>query len=422
MPKLNLQLPTIQNWNCHNCGGCCKQHAILVTPEEQQRIENQGWENRKDFDHSGPLFVKAGGSRAKPQMRIAHQPDGACLFLDEKGLCKIHAEFGEEAKPLACRVYPYAFHPNGNKITVSLRFSCPSVVENKGQSTVQNQAEILKIAKDVVPDGFKTITAPNISNSEQRDWRDFQQFNKHIVSLLETDDVPLTVRLLRILDWLDFLSEAKFVSLTTNQIDEILEVFSSAVCAKQESIPSDIKPPTRWAKLYLRLLAGQYARKDNYSTVDAGLKGRWKLFISAMKLTRGTGTLPAFHNQLKSVPFSALEKSFGSIPQEAEEILSRYLEVKVRGLHFCGRAYYNVPFIEGAYSQILIIPAILYIAKWIASSKGRTEWIAEDIQQALALADHHHGYSPIFGSRSFRNRVKQLAMHKQIEALLLHHS
>ena len=49
--------------------------------------------------------------------RLGHQADGACVFLDERGLCRIHAKFGEQAKPLACRIYPYAFHPAGKKIT-----------------------------------------------------------------------------------------------------------------------------------------------------------------------------------------------------------------------------------------------------------------------------------------------------------------
>src|SRR5579863_3499514 len=132
MTTLPLQLPTIQNWCCHNCGGCCRQHAIEITQEEYERIKGQGWTGQPGYGPEQPLFEWHAGPPWKKRYRLAHRSDGACVFLNEQGLCRIHAKFGEPAKPLACRVYPYAFHPAGKEITVSLRFSCPSVVANRG--------------------------------------------------------------------------------------------------------------------------------------------------------------------------------------------------------------------------------------------------------------------------------------------------
>src|SRR5262245_45350268 len=121
MPRPPLELPTIQNWSCHNCGGCCRQHGIFITEAARVRIEKQGWGPDSGIPANQPLFVKEQSWFKKPWRRLAHQPDGACVFLNEQGLCRIHAKFGEEAKPLACRIYPYAFHPAGNKLAVSLR-------------------------------------------------------------------------------------------------------------------------------------------------------------------------------------------------------------------------------------------------------------------------------------------------------------
>ena len=47
------------------------------------------------------------------QHRLGHLADGACVFLDPAGRCRIHAKFGEAAKPLACRLYPLVIHPAG---------------------------------------------------------------------------------------------------------------------------------------------------------------------------------------------------------------------------------------------------------------------------------------------------------------------
>jgi lysine-N-methylase len=132
--SLPISLPTIQNWSCHNCGGCCRQHAIAITAEEHQRITAQNWTPQDGIPAGRPIFERVGILPWSKWYRLGHQPDGACVFLDERGLCRIHAKFGEAAKPLACRIYPYAFHPAGRKVVVSLRFSCPSVAANRGRA------------------------------------------------------------------------------------------------------------------------------------------------------------------------------------------------------------------------------------------------------------------------------------------------
>ena len=38
-----VRLPLIQNWSCHNCGGCCRKHLIEITEEDRQRILAQNW-------------------------------------------------------------------------------------------------------------------------------------------------------------------------------------------------------------------------------------------------------------------------------------------------------------------------------------------------------------------------------------------
>ena len=83
---LPLELPTIQNWSCHNCGGCCRQHAIEITDEEQRRIAAQGWSDQDGIAKAQPIFARSGGTPWNKRVRLAHRPDGACVFLDERGL------------------------------------------------------------------------------------------------------------------------------------------------------------------------------------------------------------------------------------------------------------------------------------------------------------------------------------------------
>ena len=90
-------------------------------------------------------------------------------------------------------------------------------------------------------------------------------------------------------------------------------------------------------------------------------------------------------------------------------MLTRYFRVKIQGLHFCGRAYYGVPVVEGIYSLALVFPVIMWIARWRAASAGREEITHQDVLSALTLVDHQHGYSDAFGTWGSRRRVQTLA-------------
>jgi lysine-N-methylase len=112
---------------------------IELSEEERQRIVDQEWTSTDGIPAGQPVLEPHAGPPWKKRYRLAHRDDGACVFLNDDGLCRIHAKFGEAAKPLACRIYPYAFHPAGKKVTVSLRFSCPSVVSNRGKQVSQTE-------------------------------------------------------------------------------------------------------------------------------------------------------------------------------------------------------------------------------------------------------------------------------------------
>ena len=413
---LPLELPTIQNWSCHNCGGCCRQHAIAVTPEERRRIEMQGWTADPAIGHR-PLFVSSGPPWNRG-CRLAHQSDGACVFLDEHGLCRIHAKFGEAAKPLACRVYPYAFHPAGRKITLSLRFSCPSVVHNQGRPVITQKPDLRELEELVVPAGAEKMRAPPVCPGQQLDWPDLLVIVQHLEAILALGDLPVAARLLRALAVVDLLGQSKFEKIRGPRLREFLEIITLATATE---VPADlltIHEAGPAGRVQFRLLAAQYARKDTFAECDAGWRRRWSLFRAAVQFAKGRGNVPPLQPGFVPVPFAALEQPFGPRSAEADEMLARYLRVKVQGLHFCGRAFYDVPLVEGFQSLALIFPVVLWIARWLAAGTGRTALAVEDVAQALAIADHHHGYSPAFGQASFRSRVCSLGKMGDIERLI----
>lgn len=417
MAAISLELPTIQNWSCHNCGGCCRQHAIYITQAEEQRIIGQKWTDLPDWPAGQSLFV-ADGPRG--QKRLATRSDGGCVFLDDQGLCRIHAKFGEPAKPLACQIYPYAFHPSGDGLTVSLRFSCPSVVKNLGQPVIDQQKHLVQLARQVLPNDYKPLPSPELVRGQSVSWGDFLDCVDALDAMLEVPNTPLTLRLRRILEWATLLEQAPIPHLSGEKLTAMIELLY-AECEHRivgaEPTVAESTPTAVGQKLF-RLAAGQYARHDTLATRPT-LKMRWDFFWSGIRYARGKGLTPTPHRQLAAVPFAALSESFGGLTPEMEQMLTRYLRVKVQGLHLCGRAAYGESLIDGMRTMTLVISVILWIAKWIAASQGRTVWRLDDLIEAITIVDHNHAYSPAFGTRSSRSRVRMLQQLGDLSRLLI---
>lgn len=411
-----LELPTLQNWSCHSCSGCCRQHLIEITQEERQRIEQQHWTSDDGIPSDRPLLVRMGRNR----YRLGHQADGACVFLDENGLCRIHAKFGEPAKPLACRLYPFTFHPAGRRVAVGVRFSCPSAVANRGRTLPERVAELKRFAGEVVPEGIASDTPPDIHPGQSVSWDDLARFLQTLDTTLEAPQVPVTLKLLRSLQWMRLVEQAQFGAVRGARLGELLQLLHQAAETELTEIP-ELPEPRKLGRSFFRLLAAQYARKDTLLDLDAGWRHRWQLLKAAWKFSRGRGQVPRMQTVFPDASFAALETPFG-FPEDAEELMTRYFRVKIQSIHFCGRGFYGMPLVEGWYSLVLVFPVVLWLARWLAVGAGRDRLIVEDVERALSIADHHHGFSPAFGQRAFRNRVRFLARNEELERLVTWYS
>lgn len=411
---MKLELPTLQSWSCHSCGNCCRDLDVEITDAERQRIAGQNW----TADDGVPAEQVQSFGLFKKRYRLAHAEDGACVFLDEDNKCRIHSKFGEAAKPLACRLYPFTFHPGRKGVKVGLRFSCPSVARNDGKPLGERNRELRKLAEETVPPplipplgkggtegGFPP---PKIDRKQAMEWGDFERFVAALDDAFQDASTPFVIRLLRTVNWMTLVSQSQFGAIRGQRLKEYLELVRQAA---EVDVPTDGEfdaSPGKLGSLYFRLLVGQYTRKDTFASIG-GLFARWRMLRGMWRFTRGKGDLPEMPAGLQAVPFDVLEGDFESPPAETETILTRYFRVKIQSLHFCGPAYYDVPLVEGFFSLALVYPAAMYLSRWLAVSNDRRELQTDDVVRALTMADTHHGFSPLFGSRAFRRRVRHLA-------------
>jgi lysine-N-methylase len=125
---VKLRLPADQRFTCRQCGLCCRGAAVILTAAEVERFRATGV--ARLHDGGGDPFDPAPHGRFTIRMRA----DGACGFLTERDTCRIHEERGAQAKPLACRVFPFRFHPVEGRPLVTTSASCPTIVANAGES------------------------------------------------------------------------------------------------------------------------------------------------------------------------------------------------------------------------------------------------------------------------------------------------
>ncbi|MFL5340273.1 MAG: YkgJ family cysteine cluster protein, partial [Gemmataceae bacterium] len=230
MPMPVRHLPVVQNWDCQGCTDCCREYNVHVTAEERQRIEGQGWEKRPEFA-GVPLFV-LDGPRKKGQFRLNQREDGSCVFLGEGGRCRIHAEFGGAAKPLACRVYPFLLVPAGDHWRVGLRFACPSATRNVGRPLNAHTGEIREFVAELERRenlGARELPPPALQGRQAVPWSDVHTFVQGLGIILGQRQDRIERRLRKCLALAELCRKAQFDKVTGKRLEEFLGIVIGAL-------------------------------------------------------------------------------------------------------------------------------------------------------------------------------------------------
>jgi lysine-N-methylase len=412
---MRLTLPQNQNYSCHGCGGCCWLYEVVLTEQERQRIIEQNWTPADGIPAGTRLFRRIGGPFSR-RWCLARRPDGACIFLNEKGLCRIHARFGEPAKPLVCRLFPFVLYPAGDSTAVSLRFSCPSVAGSRGIPISERRGEIEEFCRLGA-----TADAPNpppISRKQQLDWPDTLRIVTALHGMFAADagdETPLALRVIHALFVAEMIGQATFDKVRGDRLGELMDTLISAAPAETTTDLEEVDAPLAAARVQLRMLVAQYAPRHPLTVV--GLRYRAAAAAARVRMTRGQGMTPQLHPGLPPVAFDDLERDRGCSSPEIDALFARYFQGRLQGMSFCGRACYGLNVSEGFMRLMLTYPVLLYLTRWSTIGQGRESATAADAELAVTLVDHKHGYSPLLGSRSVARMARWLAQNAQVKYL-----
>ena len=411
--------PAFQKYDCHMCGACCRAgFAVVATEEERERILQQGWEKEPEFQGKD-LFA-----RRLREWVLNQNADGACIFLADDNSCRIHARFGADAKPFACRPYPFVLVAAGNQARVSLRFDCPSVAGNHGRPLTEHRGEMSALATRTIPESALQMPPPAFRAGVSLGWHELSQIIAAFDRILAEDSLDITRRMLACADLGGLLRGAKMNGREGRKLEEFLGTLTRGLIHGVAVNPLERRRPFGMLPPMFRQTAALYGRLDRIADVRAGAGGKAALIarrlVTSLRVLGGRGSVPHLRAGLPRARFADLERAFGVPDAAASEALTRYYRVKFGAMGFFGRPFLGFPFLEGAGCMLLTYPLILWFARLFAEGEGKTTLDADAIQRALRVVDRPHGgNSMALKLPSERFRLRFLSEHENLSTLIV---
>jgi lysine-N-methylase len=401
-------LPVLQNWDCQVCGNCCYQYQVAVTDEERRRIQSQDWSELGRI----PLFKRLGWFSRR--YRLNHRPDGACVFLGENNRCRIHARYGAEAKPLACRLYPFVLVPVGDEWHVGMRYACPSATANKGRPAREHVADLnrfgLLLEKQELLEG-ETLPPPRLQRGQKVPWQDVRRFVRALLDLLGDRSDRLERRWRKCLHLARLCRQARFDKVGGQRLADFLQLLAEGTNAE---VPQEVTLRSSWAgRALFRQFLAVYARRDHGTERGAATRSWMGRFFATARFAFGSGQVPRVNRHIRPVTFAEIDASDWKLTPAAEEVLERYYRVKVESLQFCGATNYGLSFWDGLESLALTLPAIVWVARAVEAGS-----IEESVERAVCMVDDHFAYNRVLATTRYRLAHRILAGQGEIERLL----
>ncbi len=410
-------LPVMQNWSCHSCGDCCRRLEGVITDEEKHRIEALDLANDPDVAPK-PWFVPV--ARGSKKWRLAHRPDGGCVFLTTANHCRLQERFGADVKPFVCRLFPFLLIPAGNHWRVGMRFSCPSAAANLGRPVAESEKDLVHLSRLLEQHVGRTansVPAPLLQAGQQLSWPDVCRLVQVLVEIVEDRSDRLERRLRKCLAVARVCGKTRWDGLQGNRLSEYLRAVRTGVDADVPREAAGVPPPDRvLGSVPFRVLLALFARRDQDVYRAKSLRRGLGRVLDGWRFARGRGPVPRVNEFLPEIRFEEVERKSAALP-EIDETLERYYLVKLNSLQFFGPPNFNLPLWTGLESLVLTLPVILWLTRAFAGVPP-----VKAVQQAIQLVDDQFGGNPMLGFPHIRLLLRTLAQRGELEKLVAWYS
>ena len=375
-------------FTCSECGDCCRSLDVPVGPAERRALEGLDWTGRVERLVSGPATVPVRGQGGVGR-RLSRHDDGACTYLGDDGRCLIHRHFGAEAKPLACRLYPFSFHQVGQGYAVDCSFSCRALSRGEGKPLKNYRSEWSELVDaGAASPQLRYRLAPKTKLSLELA-ATFQTFLKRF---LGDRSLSIPQRIRRCL---------QFTTLATSGDPEgpsaavLRDAIAKGLSEKEaQGWAGDGMDRTQEAIFFQWLflaLNPPPANIDRLPKPDKDRAARQRV-LAANSYQQDDGRPWVDNNELEISFATVLAVNSTWLDAEAaSELLERFLLAKVSGQRFLLAGQDALPFTEAVPKFFLCYPMVAWTAKALAASRGEEAVEPADLIQAIRLVDRSLG-------------------------------
>lgn len=384
--------PTDLRFTCTRCGDCCRGWNVMLGPGEEERLAALDWTGREEELVGAVTVVSSelpGGQRVR---RLARRDDGACAYLGADQLCRIHRHFGGERKPLLCRLYPFAFHPVGDRVAVDCSFACRSIAQGSGEALAARYPE------------WTALLAERAGEAEQRhrltrerplDGALLWELEHYLLAFLADEALPLFDRLRCCLQMVRLATTGDPTTRSAARLREAMaRGLPRQIAAIRRGGGMDRTQRTifyQWLFLALNppppnfdLLRGVARREEERRRVAAAER-----FVAQEGAPWvGNRELAASCEQVAVVDASRVAGA-------RSPLLERYLRAKLVGQRFLAAGPEELPLVEAVPLFLLVYPMAIWTSRALAAGRGAAAVEEGDLGRALSLLDRTLGQVPL---------------------------
>jgi lysine-N-methylase len=372
-------LPIVEHWACHGCTACCRETTIPLSADDLARLREQGWDERPEY-RGVPIVRRT--AWIVGQAVLAHRADGACVFLTEAGRCLIHEEFGAEAKPRVCQLFPLQAVASDRGACITVRRSCPSAAAERGRPLAEHVGGLKRLLAERFGGVAAPRRAPPIVRGMQRSWDEYHAVADSLGRLMTDGRWPLVRRVVHGLRFCALLEECKWKRVGANAVGELAVMLERSAPADVGELFAERRPAAPRATRLFRRLGAHFVRCTPGGPPVRGLRDQWRASRMSGRVARTRGALPAVHPKFPAASVEQLERPLGALGEEVLRPLIRFFEAHALS-HQYALAEPRAPLAASFYRLAFAYPAALWMLRWLAL--GRTPTAEDMVEIIVAL-------------------------------------
>lgn len=407
-----VTLPGEERWDCHQCGVCCRGSIVPLCEEDLRKLREQQWEEHADY--RGTKVTEALGWGGKQQ--LAKRADGSCVFLMDDGLCRIHKEFGFDAKPLVCRMFPLQIVPQEKQAVLTIRRACPSAAADRGRLVTEHLPEVRAYVREGELTKHPAAT-PAAKAGETPDWKRSRLLLESLRRMTNDERYPIIRRLVHGVELCRLAEQAQTAELSTQKLGDLFAVLEEHIAEEAAPHFQEQTEVSRGGAVLFRQIGLEAVRLHPQCYLQPRWWTRLELLWWATKMVVGRGMTPRVHPKFPVIAFAQLEAPLGRLDAGIYRPLTRYFETTTASYQYSLGDKWGWSIIDSFRQLALLYPLGLWLLRW--ATAGR-EISVEPMYEVITTLERAQGYAPLNGLQQ-RSRLKTLAQLGDLPRLIIHY-